>query len=94
MDELMPETCGIIQSEISEFFTDEWYVAVDGMVAIVNGEANAYRAAAAPDMLAVLERWVALLEDTEIDNPDLYALTESNILDAAVAALAKAKGGK
>ena len=92
MEEPTPGTCGIIKSEISEFFADEWYVAVDGMEAVVNGEVNAYRAAAAPDMLAVLERWVALLEDTEIDNPDLYALMESNILDAAVAALAKARG--
>ena len=92
MSEATQESCGVIQSGISEFFTDEWYVSVDGMEAVVNGEVNAHRAAAAPNMLAVLERWVALLEDTEIDSPDLFALTESNILDAAVAVIAKAKG--
>ena len=41
MEEPTPGTCGIIKSEISEFFTDEWYVAVDGMEAVVNGEDNA-----------------------------------------------------
>ena len=41
MEEPMPGTSGIIKSEISEFFTDEWYVAVDGMEAVVHGEDNA-----------------------------------------------------
>ena len=54
MDEPTPGTCGIIKSEISEFFTDEWYVSVDGMEAVVNGEANARRVAAAAVMLGAL----------------------------------------
>ena len=40
---------GITKSEISEFFADEWYVAVDGMEAVVNGEANAHRMAGGED---------------------------------------------
>ena len=56
MEEPMPGTCGITKSEISEFFADEWYVAVDGMEAVVNGEANAHRVAAALQMEAALER--------------------------------------
>ena len=54
MDEPTPGPWGIIQSENGEFYLDEWYVSadgVDGMVAIVNGEANARRVAAAPVML-------------------------------------------
>ena len=47
------------KSENGEFYLDEWYVSadgVDGMVAIVNGEANARRVAATPEMLEALER--------------------------------------
>ena len=57
MDKPTPEPWGMIQSENGEFFLDEWYVSadgVDGMVAIVNGEANAQRVAAAPIMLGAL----------------------------------------
>ena len=59
MGEPTPKPWGITKSEAQEFFLDEWYVSadgVDGMVAVVNGEANARRIVTAPEMLAVLER--------------------------------------
>ena len=57
MNEATPGPWGMTQSENGEFFLDEWYVSadgVDGMVAIVNGEANAHRTAAVPIMLGAL----------------------------------------
>ena len=79
MEEPMPGTCGITKSAISEFFTDEWYVAVDGMEAVVNGEANAHMVAAAKRMLEALE--------------DLAASRWQDMIGpAARAAIAKAKG--
>ena len=82
MEEPTPGTCGVIKSEVSEFFTDEWYVAVDGMEAVVNGEANAHRVAASPEMEAVLE-WIAQMQSLN----DL-----GDIMPRLNAALAKAKG--
>ena len=58
MDEPTPGSWGMTKSENGEFYLDEWYVSadgVDGMVAIVNGEANARRVAAAPEMLEALK---------------------------------------
>ena len=85
MDEATPGPWGMIQSENGEFYLDEWYVSadgLDGMVAIVNGEANARRVAAAPDLLEALE----LLRDARI--PEEYA----EAIDKANAAIAKAQG--
>ena len=79
MEEPMPETCGITKSEISEFFTDEWYVAVDGMEAVVNGEANAQLVATARALLAALEELAA-------------SRWQDMIGPTARAAIAKAKG--
>ena len=83
MEEPMPGTRGITKSEISEFFTDEWYVAVDGMEAVVNGEANAQLVATARALLAVLEA-VAVGGPIGGMIPDIFNLV--------AAAIAKAKG--
>ena len=85
MEDPMPGTCGIIKSEISEFFTDEWYVAVDGMEAVVNGEANAHLVAAAKRILEALE-W-ALFRSCE-DSADCPVIEHREMFDA----IAKAKG--
>ena len=86
MNEATQGTWGITESEMQEFYLDEWYVSaegIDGMVAIVNGEANAHRVAAAPDLLEVAETVVAY----ERHLP-------ASVVTAARAAIAKAKGVK
>ena len=78
---------GITKSENGEFYLDEWYVSadgIDGMVAIVNGEANAYRIAAAPEMLEALEEAKRVMGEMVTSFPNTLA-----IIDAAIA---KAKG--
>ena len=85
MDEPIPGPWTISRAQIPEFYTDEWYVndsADIESVAIVNGEANARRVAAAPEILAALE---VFLEH----HPKLCG---EPICEAARAAIAKAKG--
>ena len=61
MAEPTPKPWIASKSEAPEFYIDEWDVdqadtdTSVGMVAIVNGEANARRMAAAPEMLEALE---------------------------------------
>ena len=85
-----PGSWGITKSEIQEFYLDEYYVSadgVDGMVAIVNGEANANRVAAAPDMEKALELVVQAHEWWSGGfSPEL--------MDPVRSAIAKAKGRK
>ena len=57
MSAAKPETWVLTESENKEYFLDEWYIDSDsfaddeapGMVAIVNGEANARLITAAPE---------------------------------------------
>ena len=84
------------KSEWSEFFHDEWYVSaegIDGMVAIVNGEANARLIAAKPETLEqrdeLLEALVDLLNWVD-PNENFVGLHME--VDMARAAIAKAKG--
>ena len=62
MAEHTPGPLTISRARIPEFYTDEWYVNDSEdveSIAIVNGEANARLIAAAPDLLAALERVVS-----------------------------------
>ena len=94
MDEPTPGPWGAIQSENGEFYLDEWYVSadgVDGMVAIVNGEANARRVAAAPEMMALILKWMRLEDDCEEGDPRIIK-RYARLIPEARAAIAKAKG--
>ena len=91
MSEATQGTWGITESEMQEFYLDEWYVSadgVDGMVAIVNGEANAHRIAAAPALLEVAERLIAV--GASEGDASWFAWDELEAL--AKWAIAKAKG--
>ena len=83
----------VAKSLAREFYLDEWYIEADalmddgvpGMVAIVNGEANAHRVAAAPEMMEACEAWY---------KGHLEGLRSCGCIECApfVAAIAKAKG--
>ena len=87
----------VAKSESREFYMDEWYIEADalmddgvpGMVAIVNGEANARLIAEAPETAEQRDELLAALEQV---SDLMWSMEYNDSLKIIDAAIAKAKG--
>lgn len=87
-----PWTVGEAQSgEIAIVADGVWVIAVKhGALYHPKGEANARLIAAAPDLLSIVERFVALPSGAW--HPERHAADEAELMTEAKAAIAKARG--